>query len=115
MHAAKPQHPARWCAPYAYKERQGLGCGGADKWTLEPAATAFPLTKWAAGSGSIFCDPGFFCPNTTAQASSFLAHPGRPSSRRKNASFCTMQRLADTRAAAVRSIDSLAESATLWA
>jgi len=58
----------RWCAPYAYKERVGLGCGGADKWTVEPAGSAFPGTKWDAGSGSIFCDPGFFCHNSTSRA-----------------------------------------------
>lgn len=46
----------------------GLGCGGADKWTVEPAGSAFPGTKWDAGSGSIYCDPGFFCPNSTSKA-----------------------------------------------
>ena len=28
-------HPGllcRWCAPYGYKERDGLGCGGANRW-----------------------------------------------------------------------------------
>ena len=53
-----------------------MGCGGADKWTVEPAATAFPLTKWASGSGTIFCDPGHFCPNATVQVTS----PPGPSS-----------------------------------
>ena len=57
----------RWCAPYAYKERAQLGCGGADKWTAEPATDAFPLTHWAAGSGTIYCDPGYYCPNVTAK------------------------------------------------
>lgn len=62
----------RWCAPYAYKEREDVGCGGADKWTVEPATTAFPLTKWKAGSGTIYCDPGYFCPNTTSQVRMWL-------------------------------------------
>lgn len=57
----------RWCAPYAYKERASLGCGGADKWTVEPADDAFPLTHWDAGSGTIYCDPGYFCPNVTSK------------------------------------------------
>lgn len=26
--------PCRWCAPYGYKERANLGCGGADKCEL---------------------------------------------------------------------------------
>ena len=58
----------RWCAPYAYKERKPLGCGGADKWPFE-ASAAFPGVRWEAGSGSIFCDAGFYCPNVTSQAS----------------------------------------------
>lgn len=27
----KSHADAQWCAPYAYKQRQDLGCGGADK------------------------------------------------------------------------------------
>ena len=63
---------ARWCAPYAYKERSRLGCGGADKWTVEPAADAFPLTHWDAGSGTICCDPGYYCANTTSKVQTIL-------------------------------------------
>ena len=64
---------ARWCAPYAYKERLKLGCGGADKWTVEPAADAFPLTHWDAGSGTIYCDPGYFCANTTSRVQATMS------------------------------------------
>ncbi len=79
-------HPhCRWCAPYAYKQRPGLGCGGADKWTAEPSANAFPTTPWDAGSGSIFCDAGFFCPNTTAKARAAVRWP-RPA---RGAGCCT--------------------------
>ncbi|KAL4449383.1 hypothetical protein ABPG77_007027 [Micractinium sp. CCAP 211/92] len=56
---------AQWCAPYAYKGRQDLGCGGADKWRIIPGS-AFPLERWEEGSGSIYCDGGSYCPNTTA-------------------------------------------------
>ncbi|KAL4448129.1 hypothetical protein ABPG75_005348 [Micractinium tetrahymenae] len=56
---------AQWCAPYAYKGRQDLGCGGADKWRIIPGS-AFPLDGWEQGSGSIYCDGGHFCPNTTS-------------------------------------------------
>lgn len=56
---------AQWCAPYAYKARQDLGCGGADKWRIVPGS-AFPLEPWGEGSGSIYCDGGRYCPNTTA-------------------------------------------------
>ncbi|KAL4853041.1 ABC transporter G family member 28 [Chlorella vulgaris] len=55
---------AQWCAPYGYKERPELGCGGADKWRIIPGS-AFPIARWAAGSGSIYCDGGQYCPNTT--------------------------------------------------
>lgn len=44
---------AQWCAPYAYKGRQDLGCGGADKWRIIPGS-AFPLERWEEGSGSIY-------------------------------------------------------------
>lgn len=44
---------AQWCAPYAYKGRQDLGCGGADKWRIVPGS-AFPLERWEEGSGSIY-------------------------------------------------------------
>lgn len=44
---------AQWCAPYAYKARQDLGCGGADKWRIVPGS-AFPLEPWGEGSGSIY-------------------------------------------------------------
>lgn len=40
----------KWCAPYSYKLRNDLGCGGADKWTVHPEG-AFPLVWWPAGSG----------------------------------------------------------------
>ncbi|PSC68046.1 ABC transporter G family member 28-like [Micractinium conductrix] len=56
---------ASWCAPYAYKQRPDLGCGGADKWRIIPGA-AFPATRWQAGSGGIYCDGGSYCPNTTS-------------------------------------------------
>ncbi|KAK9815422.1 hypothetical protein WJX72_003407 [[Myrmecia] bisecta] len=56
----------RWCAPYAYKERAELGCGGADKWTIVPEG-AFPGVGWAAGSGNLYCDGGTYCPNSTFQ------------------------------------------------
>ena len=46
---------SHWCAPYAYKEREAYGCGGADRWTVIPS-TAFPTQHWAAGSGSLYCD-----------------------------------------------------------
>lgn len=44
----------KWCAPYAYKMRQELGCGGADKWTIEPVEP-FPR-RWDWFSGNIFCN-----------------------------------------------------------
>eukprot|EP00878_Enallax_costatus_P043376 GHUV01051335.1.p2 GENE.GHUV01051335.1~~GHUV01051335.1.p2 ORF type:complete len:124 (-),score=3.71 GHUV01051335.1:529-900(-) len=40
----------KWCAPYSYKMRKSLGCGGAHKWTVHPER-AFPLDLWPAGSG----------------------------------------------------------------
>jgi len=40
------------CAPYAYKLRPGLGCGGADKWTIQPE-DSFPRVWWEAGSGGV--------------------------------------------------------------
>ena len=43
----------QWCAPYAYKQRSALGCGGADKWRIVPGG-AFPTAWWPAGSGSIY-------------------------------------------------------------
>ena len=43
----------KWCAPYAYKQRQELGCGGADKWRIVPGS-AFPAAWWSEGSGSIY-------------------------------------------------------------
>eukprot|EP00775_Hariotina_reticulata_P010763 gene10763-10919_t len=52
----------KWCAPYAYKLRPALGCGGADKWTIQPE-DSFPRVWWEAGSGSIYCDGGSYCPN----------------------------------------------------
>jgi hypothetical protein len=49
------QPPAdKWCAPYAYKMRPELGCGGADKWTIEPVEP-FPR-RWDWFSGNIFCN-----------------------------------------------------------
>lgn len=59
-----PGSLALWCAPYAYRRRPHLGCGGADRWAVIPQ-TAFPSTKWAAGSGNLYCPPGYYCPNTT--------------------------------------------------
>ncbi|KAK9813958.1 hypothetical protein WJX73_006860 [Symbiochloris irregularis] len=57
-----------WCAPYAYRERSGIGCGGADKWTIIPVAP-YPgrNTWWDFGSGNLFCNGGWFCPNTTTR------------------------------------------------
>jgi len=43
----------KWCAPYAYKMRPELGCGGADKWRIEPSEP-FPR-RWDWFSGNIFC------------------------------------------------------------
>jgi hypothetical protein len=41
----------KWCAPYGYKMRAELGCGGADKWTLQPNG-AFPMHWfWEGGTG----------------------------------------------------------------
>lgn len=49
------QPPAdKWCAPYAYKMRPELGCGGADKWTIEPVEP-FPR-RWDWWSGNIYCN-----------------------------------------------------------
>lgn len=64
---------ARWCAPYAYKERLSLGCGGADRWTVVPS-DPFPGTWWWAGSGSIFCEGGRYCPNTTTMLDCTQGH-----------------------------------------
>jgi hypothetical protein len=44
----------KWCAPYAYKMRPELGCGGGDKWTIEPVEP-FPR-RWDWFSGNIFCN-----------------------------------------------------------
>ena len=57
-----------WCAPYAYRERSGIGCGGADKWTIIPVAP-YPghNSWWDHGSGNLFCNGGFYCPNTTTR------------------------------------------------
>ena len=30
---------SHWCAPYAYKQREGLPCGGADKWSIVPVSS----------------------------------------------------------------------------
>lgn len=57
---------ALWCAPYAYKKRPSLPCGGADKWSILPEA-AFPGVEWLNGSGSMYCPAGNYCPNTTSQ------------------------------------------------
>ncbi len=35
-----------------YKMRQGMGCGGADKWSLQPNS-AFPNMYWGGGSGAL--------------------------------------------------------------
>jgi hypothetical protein len=49
------QQPAdKWCAPYAYKMRPELGCGGADKWSVEPTEP-FPR-RWDWFSGNIYCN-----------------------------------------------------------
>jgi hypothetical protein len=41
----------KWCAPYGYKMRSQLGCGGADKWTVQPNG-AFPMHWfWEGGTG----------------------------------------------------------------
>lgn len=63
----------RWCAPYAYKMRQEIGCGGADKWTVIPGG-AFPGYTWSHGSGNLFCESGHYCPNATAQVPTITAH-----------------------------------------
>lgn len=61
-----------WCAPYAYRMRNagGMGCGGADRWTIVPKQ-AFPLAHWDlpndGGSGNLYCDGGWYCPNTTSK------------------------------------------------
>lgn len=52
-----------WCAPYAYKVREGQ-CGGADKWTVMPVKP-FPRGEWKYGTGSLYCPKGSYCPNTT--------------------------------------------------
>ena len=54
----------RWCAPYAYKQRGGLPCGGADKWSVVPEG-AFPHDPWG-WPGNIYCEGGRFCPTSTA-------------------------------------------------
>ncbi len=56
---------SRWCAPYAYRERPEIGCGGADRWSIVPSEKAFPGTSWEAGTGSIYCKPRYYCLNTT--------------------------------------------------
>eukprot|EP00879_Flechtneria_rotunda_P031195 GHRR01034055.1.p1 GENE.GHRR01034055.1~~GHRR01034055.1.p1 ORF type:complete len:597 (+),score=153.10 GHRR01034055.1:108-1898(+) len=56
----------KWCAPYAYKMRPALGCGGADKWTIQPSG-AFPTEGWYAGSGSLYCEGGSYCPDPTTK------------------------------------------------
>ena len=56
----------KWCSPYAYKERKDVGCGGADKWPVDPVP-AFPNMHWSKGSGSIFCDGGYFCTDTVTK------------------------------------------------
>lgn len=53
-----------WCAPYAYKRRAGLGCGGADKWGIVPPEHAFPVADWSEGTGSVYCRGGSYCPTT---------------------------------------------------
>lgn len=59
-----------WCAPYAYRLRStkdGVGrCGGADRWTIVPEL-AFPGAQWDAGSGNLYCEGRYYCPNTTAR------------------------------------------------
>lgn len=62
--AAPDGKPGLWCAPYAYRYRPSLGCGGADRWSIIPEE-AFPGAKWDEGSGSLYCRPGMYCPNTT--------------------------------------------------
>jgi hypothetical protein len=41
-----------------------LGCVNMLQWRIIPGS-AFPIARWAAGSGSIYCDGGQYCPNTT--------------------------------------------------
>lgn len=36
------------------------------QWRIIPGA-AFPTARWTAGSGSLYCDGGSFCPNTTTR------------------------------------------------
>ena len=56
----------RWCAPYAYKEKEGVGCGGADKWHIVPEG-AFPgWIPWRAGGGDIWCPDSHYCPTATS-------------------------------------------------
>ncbi|KAL6776445.1 hypothetical protein ACKKBG_A21155 [Auxenochlorella protothecoides x Auxenochlorella symbiontica] len=58
------EDPDMWCAPYAYKRRAGLGCGGADKWGIVPPEHAFPVADWSEGTGSVYCRGGSYCPTT---------------------------------------------------
>ena len=68
-----PLLTCRWCAPYAYKQRSALGCGGADKWSVVPER-AFPHDGWG-WSGSLYCEGGHFCTNSTSvQARLSAAH-----------------------------------------
>lgn len=49
------QQPSdKWCAPYAYKLRPELGCGGADKWSVEPQEPFPRRSDWF--SGNIYCN-----------------------------------------------------------
>jgi hypothetical protein len=63
----------KWCAPFAYKQRAGLGCGGADKWTVEPVGP-FPQRWDWEGPGNIYCSGGRFCPNTTTMLECEAGH-----------------------------------------
>jgi hypothetical protein len=58
----------KWCAPYAYKMRPALGCGGGDKWTLEPNEPFPRRGDW--WSGNVFCPVSAF---TAAQRESQTA------------------------------------------
>lgn len=56
-----------WCAPFAYKRRMDLPCGGADTWSIIPQ-DAFPgVESWKYGSGNMYCPKRYFCPNTTTK------------------------------------------------
>lgn len=43
------------------------------QWRIVPGS-AFPTAHWPAGGGSIYCDGGWFCPNSTARLECTAGH-----------------------------------------